>query len=168
MTAEHHGPVKTQNHLGRALHPSPSVIKEAMGEVDGFNAKFAVLITRLVGTMWCAYLFGVIALIGLGPALKPGGEGIIAWIAQTFLQLVLLSVIMVGQNVQSLAADARSANTYRDAETILDRLDLHTQGGLKAILDRLDEIAPPGTAPENAPGTLPGPSSGGKSPGAGA
>jgi hypothetical protein len=147
MTAEHHGPVKTQNHLGRALHPSPSVIKEAMGEVDGFNAKFAVLITRLVGTMWCAYLFGVIALIGLGPALKPGGEGIIAWIAQTFLQLVLLSVIMVGQNVQSLAADARSANTYKDAETILDRLDLHTQGGLKAILDRLDEIAPPATTP---------------------
>jgi hypothetical protein len=168
MTAEHHGPVKTQNHLGKALHPSPSMIKEAMGEVDGFNAKFAVLITRLVGTMWCAYLFGVIALIGLGPALKPGGEGIIAWIAQTFLQLVLLSVIMVGQNVQSLAADARSANTYKDAETILDRLDLHTQGGLKAILDRLDEIAPPGTTLGNAPGALPGPSSGGKSPGEGA
>ena len=165
MTAEHHGPVRTQNHLGKALHPSPSVIKEAMGEVDGFNAKFAVLITRMVGTMWCAYLFGVIALIGLGPALKPGGEGIIAWIAQTFLQLVLLSVIMVGQNVQSLAADARSANTYKDAETILDRLDLHTQGGLKAILDRLDEIAPSGTAPGNAPGAPPSPSSAGQPPG---
>jgi hypothetical protein len=118
------------------------VIKQAMGEVDGFNAKFAVLITRLVGTMWCAYLFAAIALIGLGPALKPGGEGIVSWIAQTFLQLVLLSVIMVGQNVQSLAADARSANTFKDAETILDRLDLHTQGGLKAILDRIDEISP--------------------------
>jgi hypothetical protein len=140
-------PVKTVHHLGKALHPSPRVIREAMGEVDGFNAKFAVLITRLVGTMWCAYLFAVIALIGLGPALKPGGEGIIAWIAQTFLQLVLLSVIMVGQNVQSLAADARSANTFKDAETILDRLDLHTQGGLKAILDRLDEIAPVAQSP---------------------
>ncbi len=157
-----HGPVRTQNHLAKALHPSPHVIKEAMGEVDGFNAKFAVLITRLVGTMWCAYLFALIALIGLGPALKPGGEGIIAWIAQTFLQLVLLSVIMVGQNVQSLAADARSANTYKDAETILDRLDLHTQGGLKAILDRLDEIAPPGTTLGSAPGGVPpGPSSSG-------
>ncbi len=140
-------PVKTGHHLGKALHPSPHVIREAMGEVDGFNAKFAVLITRLVGTMWCAYLFAVIALIGLGPALKPGGEGIIAWVAQTFLQLVLLSVIMVGQNVQSLAADARSANTFKDAETILDRLDLHTQGGLKAILDRLDEIAPVAQSP---------------------
>lgn len=162
-----HGPVKTQNHLAKALHPTPHAIKEAMGEVDGFNAKFAVLITRLVGTMWCAYLFAVIALIGLGPALKPGGEGIIAWIAQTFLQLVLLSVIMVGQNVQSLAADARAANTFKDAETILDRLDLHTQGGLKAILDRLDEIAEPGTALGHAPGAPPSPPSAGKPPGEG-
>jgi hypothetical protein len=141
---EHHprGPVKTEHHLAKALHPTPRVLKEAMGEAEGFNAKFAVLITRLVGTMWCAYLFAAIALLGLGPALKPGGEGIIAWIAQTFLQLVLLSVIMVGQTVQSLAADARATNTFRDAETILDRLDLHTQGGLRAIMDRLDEIAP--------------------------
>ena len=64
-----HGPVKTAHHLAAALHPSPTAIKQAMGEVDGFNAKFAVLITRLVGTMWCAYLFTIIALIGLGPAL---------------------------------------------------------------------------------------------------
>jgi hypothetical protein len=135
------GPVKTEHHLAKALHPTPRVLRQAMGEAEGFNAKFAVLITRLVGTMWCAYLFGVIALLGLSPALKPGGEGIIAWIAQTFLQLVLLSVIMVGQTVQSLAADARATNTFKDAETILDRLDLHTQGGLKAIMDRLDEIA---------------------------
>jgi hypothetical protein len=48
-------PVKTQHHLTKALHPSPAVIREAMGEVEGFNAKFAVFITQLVGTMWCAY-----------------------------------------------------------------------------------------------------------------
>jgi hypothetical protein len=136
------GPVKSLHHLGKALHPSPSELKQAIGEVDGANAKIAVLITRLVGTMWCAYLFALIALIGLEPALKPGGEGIIAWIAQTFLQLVLLSVIMVGQNVQSLASDARAADTFMDTELILDRLDVHTAGGLKAILDRLDQISP--------------------------
>jgi hypothetical protein len=135
-------PVKTQHHLAKALHPSPRVLKEAMGEAEGLNAKIAVLITRLVGTMWCAYLFTLVALVGLPPALKPGGEGIVSWIAQTFLQLVLLSVIMVGQNVQSLAADARSENTFKDAETILDRLDIRTQGGLKAILDRIDALAP--------------------------
>jgi hypothetical protein len=142
-------PVKTEHHLAKALHPSPRVLREAMGEAEGFNAKFAVLITRLVGTMWCAYLFAAIALLGLGPALKPGGEGIVAWIAQTFLQLVLLSVIMVGQNVQSIAADARSASTFKDAEAILDRLDVRTQGGLQVILERLDAIAPAVAAPSD-------------------
>ena len=134
-------PVKSVNHIARALHPSPSVIRQAMSEVDGVNAKFAVLVTRMVGTMWCAYLFAVIALIGLPTALNPGGEGIIAWIAQTFLQLVLLSVIMVGQNVQSLASDARAVNTFKDTETILDRLDIHTAGGLQEIVEHIDALS---------------------------
>ena len=53
------------------------------------------------------------------PALKPGGECIIAWIVQTFLQLVLLSIIIVGQNIAAAASDARSENTFKDAEAIL-------------------------------------------------
>jgi uncharacterized membrane protein len=132
--------VRTASYLHRALHPDLRALRRAMGEADGINAKLAVFVTNLVGTMWCAYLFTAIALLGLPTALRPGGEGIVAWIAQTFLQLVLLSVIMVGQNVQSLAADARANNTFRDTELILDRLDVHTDGGLKAVLDRLDEL----------------------------
>ncbi|HEY1778493.1 MAG TPA: hypothetical protein VGG41_20215 [Solirubrobacteraceae bacterium] len=108
-----------------------------MSEVDGVNAKIAVLITRLVGSMWCAYLFGIIAFLGLRPALKPGGEGIIAWIAQTFLQLVLLSVIMVGQSVESAASDARSQQTYEDTVKILDALDVNTEGGIRELRDEL-------------------------------
>jgi len=138
------GPAKTYTHLAVTLHPTPRRLKAAMGEVEGFNAKFAVLVTRVVGTMWCAYAFTIIALLGLPAALKPGGEGIIAWIAQTFLQLVLLSVIMVGQNVQSIASDKRAESTYDDSVEILDRLDVHTQGGiadLKAVLEeRLDAL----------------------------
>jgi hypothetical protein len=107
---------------------------------DGVNAKIAVFLTNLVGSMWCAYVFGLIALLGLRPALRPGGEGIIAWIAQTFLQLVLLSVIMVGQTVQSVASDARAQRTYDDTVTILDRLDVHTAGGLRDLAERLDRI----------------------------
>jgi hypothetical protein len=83
------------------------------------NAYLAVKITAGVGSMWCAYVFAIIALIGLPAALKPGGEGIIAWIAQTFLQLVLLSIIIVGTNIQSAASDQRAANTYKDAEAVL-------------------------------------------------
>jgi hypothetical protein len=131
---------KNHQHLAKALHPTPSVLKEAMSDVDGVNAKIAILITRLVGTMWCAYLFTLLALIGLGPALKPGGEGLIAWIAQTFLQLVLLSVIMVGQNVQSLASDARSEATFKDAERILDALDVRTEGGIHDILVAIEGL----------------------------
>ena len=108
-----------------------------MGEVDGLNAKIAVLIARVVGSMWCAYAFAIIAFLGLQPALKPGGEGPIAWIAQTFLQLVLLSVIMVGQAVQSAASDARSEQTYEDTVKILDALNVNTEGGIKELRDEL-------------------------------
>jgi hypothetical protein len=87
------------------------------------NAWLAVKITQAVGTMTCAWIFTVIALLGLPAALKPDGEGIIAWVAQTFIQLVLLSIIMVGQRVQGLAADQRADATYHDTEEILRRLD---------------------------------------------
>jgi hypothetical protein len=115
-------------------------LRAEVGRADGINAKIAVFLTNIVGSMWCAYVFAIIALIGLPPALKPGGEGIIAWIAQTFLQLVLLSVIMVGQNVQSIASDVRSQHTYDDTVQILDRLDIHTDGGLKDLADRIDRL----------------------------
>jgi hypothetical protein len=130
--------VKAHHIIGQAIS-----IRGLRGEVqraNGINAKIAVFLTNIVGSMWCAYVFAVIALIGLPPALKPGGEGIIAWIAQTFLQLVLLSVIMVGQNVQSQASDLRSQHTYDDTVEILDRLDIHTQGGLKDLADRIDAL----------------------------
>lgn len=131
-------PVKTRRHIGQAI--SLRGLRSDVQRADGINAKIAVFLTNIVGSMWCAYVFGVIALIGLPAALRPGGEGIIAWIAQTFLQLVLLSVIMVGQNVQSVASDVRSQHTYDDAVLILDRLDVHTAGGLKDLADRIDQL----------------------------
>jgi hypothetical protein len=101
-----------------------------------FNAWLAVKITDGVGTMWCAYIFAIIALIGLPPALRPGGEGIIAWIAQTFLQLVLLSIIIVGQNIAAASSDQRSENTYKDAEAILSEA-IEIQKHLKSQDDEL-------------------------------
>jgi hypothetical protein len=126
------------------------------------NAWLAVKITDGVGTMWCAYLFAAVALVGLPPALKPGGEGIIAWIAQTFLQLVLLSIIIVGQNIAAAASDQRSENTYNDAEAILSEaleIQRHLQAQdeeliatLKEALARLpapacSSVDPAGSAP---------------------
>ena len=132
-------PVKARHHIGEAI--SIRGLRVEMTKANGVNAKIAVFLTNVVGSMWCAYVFAIIALLGLPAALRPGGEGIIAWIAQTFLQLVLLSVIMVGQNVQSLAGDVRSQRTYEDTVQILDRLDIHTDGGLKDLADRIDGLA---------------------------
>ena len=85
----------------------------------GFNGRLAVLITNLVSTMWCAYVFAIIALISLPAALAGGTSAIVTWIAQTFLQLVLLSVIMVGQKVSARASDKQALQIYHDAEALL-------------------------------------------------
>ena len=79
------------------------------------------------GTMWCAYLFTILALISLPQAFHGGTATLISWIAQTFLQLVLLSIIMVGQKVAAQASDRQAYQTYKDAEAILhisDQLQL--------------------------------------------
>jgi len=102
------GPVKVVNQLPRET------------PWQRFNTWLAVKITAIVGTMICAYLFTVLALISLPSALKTANLLIIiAWIAQTFLQLVLLPIIIVGQNVQAAAADKRAEQTYLDAEAVL-------------------------------------------------
>lgn len=85
----------------------------------GLNGRIAILITDGVGTMWCAYIFAIIALISLPDAIKGGTAALIAWIAQTFLQLVLLSVIMVGQKVAAAASDKQALQTFKDAEALL-------------------------------------------------
>src|SRR5580704_13860156 len=127
-------PVKTRHHIGQAI--SIRGLRAEVTRADGLNAKIAVFLTNIVGSMWCAYVFAVIALIGLPPALRPGGEGIIAWVAQTFLQLVLLSIIIVGQNIAAAASDKRSENTYKDAEAILSEA-IEIQKHLKSQDDEL-------------------------------
>jgi hypothetical protein len=107
-----------------------------------FNDWLAVKITNGVGTMWCAYIFAIVAFIGLPTALKPGGEGIIAWIAQTFLQLVLLSIIIVGQNIAAASSDKRSDDTFKDAEAILSEaieIQKHLQSQDEMLIDALKD-----------------------------
>jgi hypothetical protein len=105
-------------------HPRLEARKEmfhrAKQGADGFNSKLAVRITNVVGTMWCAYAFAALALISLPAAIQAGTATLVAWFAQTFLQLVLLSIIMVGQKVASAKSDMQLEQTYRDAEALLE------------------------------------------------
>jgi hypothetical protein len=91
--------------------------------------------------MWCAYAFALFDLISLPEAIRGGAATIVSWVAQTFLQLVLLSIIMVGQNVQAAAADKRAEATFHDASATLHEV-AHVQGHLAAqdvLLTRIAE-----------------------------
>ena len=82
-----------------------------MPTISRFNDKIAIGITNGVATMWCAYVFAAIAFTSLPSVLAEHSvQADVQWVAQTFLQLVLLSVIMVGQKVQSEKLDAHVAS----------------------------------------------------------
>ena len=84
-----------------------------MSRLNNLNQKVATKITSFVSTMWCAYIFAAIAVISLPAAIKSGDPiVIVAWIAQTFLQLVLLSIIMVGQDASSKGMQQKIDETH--------------------------------------------------------
>lgn len=98
-------------------------------------------ITRLVGTMICAIVFTVLSLISLPTALKSHNLLIIVgWIAQTFLQLVLLPIIMVGQNIQGKHSEVMADEEFKTTQTTykdLEHLILMNQQQLE-LLVKLD------------------------------
>jgi hypothetical protein len=108
-------PCTTLHLTGRAPRP----VKVNDGRV-GINGKIGLAITTLVGTMVCGYVFAIVALLSLPSAITSHSLTIIiAWVSSNFLQLVLLPVIIVGQNLQAKASDQRAVNTYEDAEALL-------------------------------------------------
>lgn len=115
-----------------------------------FNTWLAIKISGGVGTMWCAYLFAAIALVSLPAAIRSGQLIIIvAWIAQTFLQLVLLSIIIVGQKVQGAASDKRAEQTYLDAEAVLHtalQIEEHLQAQDTFLGELADRVGTPAAA----------------------
>src|ERR1700687_78081 len=105
-----------------------------------FNAPLAVKITTAVGTMWCAYAFAALAFVSLPSAIRSGDAvTLVSWISQTFLQLVLLSIIIVGQNVLAAAADKRAEATYEDADAVL-HTSMAIQQHLAAQDAQIDKI----------------------------
>lgn len=124
VSARAPGPVKAADQ-----HPRDTPLQR-------LNAWVAVKITSAVDTMWCAYLFAALAFVSLPAAIRSGDPVIlVSWISQTFLQLVLLSVIMVGQNVLAAAADKRAEATYEDADAML-----HEAVKIQEHLDAQDHV----------------------------
>jgi hypothetical protein len=85
------------------------------------NNRIGLGITKRVGTMWAAYIFMALTLVSLPAAIATGNTlVIVGWVAQTFLQLVLLPIIIVGQNLQAHESEKRAIATYEDAGAILE------------------------------------------------
>lgn len=120
----------------RARTPPGGPAGPRCGWAAAFNDRVAVAITRGVGTMWCAYGFAALALISLPASLATGNAlVIVSWIAQTFLQLVLLSVLMLGGNIAARSADDRDERTFLDAEAVL-----HTALAIQEHLAAQDDV----------------------------
>jgi hypothetical protein len=134
----------------------PRLVKsrQVHGDVHGtsmfgkFNSQLAVLITKSVGTMWAAYVFVLIGLVSLPQAWHSFMRGDtvtgIGWLSQSFLQLVLLPIIIVGQNVISASQDAR-AEADHETLTALHTMNVRQLQMLEQqerILELLRDRAP--------------------------
>ena len=108
------------------LHPRPVPVnanvthQQKLGPLDRFGA----FITREVGTMIAAIIFTLLAVISLPAALATHDKIIIvAWIAQTFLQLVLLPIIIVGQNIQGKHTETMAEEGFKTTQTTYKDLE---------------------------------------------
>jgi hypothetical protein len=112
----------------------------------GLNGRIALTLTTVVGTMSCAYAFGLLALTVVPQAIQGGLLTTIQWVSQTFIQLVMLSVIMVGQNILGRASDKRAEMTYKDAEAIFaeeTQIQAHLlaqDAAINIMLDKVERI----------------------------
>lgn len=94
---------KSKSHP-RVVHP-----RELLKQNKSFNDRLAVWIATHVGSMYCFYLFNVIALLSAKAAFQTHNlVPIINWISSNWIQLVLLPAIMVAQNVAQAASDAKA------------------------------------------------------------
>jgi cytochrome c biogenesis factor len=118
------------------LHAPKNVnlLFEAEQAAAGINQKIAIVLTKIVGTMACAYVFTLLAIVGFPNLLGPNAAQYVQWISQTFIQLTMLSVIMVGQGLlgrkQELQAEESfqtTMKTYHDLEQAMEHLNAQDQ-----------------------------------------
>jgi len=149
-------PVLRSRHVHVATAAKLNVeLRKARGEVHGFNDNVAVIVPAVLGSMQFFWVCVVLALcslpavatavdselhLGIGLAsffpsflIKASLIALVAWIAQTFVQLVALPVLQVSNNAQMALAEEHTA-------VILDRLDCDTAGGLRTIIDAIDAL----------------------------
>jgi hypothetical protein len=139
LNFEHH----SHPHIEERKQAGPPKIRDRF---TGINGRIALILTTAVGTMWCAYIFAILALLVAPQAIHGGLLTFVQWVSQTFIQLVMLSVIMVGQSILGQASDKRAEMTYKDAEATFheaQQIQAHLEAqdaAMNAILERLEKL----------------------------
>jgi uncharacterized membrane protein len=134
----------------RKLKPPPKLADEHIG----VNGRLGASITRRVGTMWAFYLAAVtmaswmvLAGFAWGPLhqIDPYPFAFLLFLGN-IVQLLLMFVIMVGQQVLGAASDKRAVVTYQDAEAILHeclQMQEHLtaqDGALVRMIHRMEQL----------------------------
>jgi len=179
MSLHEHAP---HPHLKHRAEQGPATIASGQAGKSAaarFNTRAAVLVTRVVATMYCAYAFCALAFYGLPAALHNGPAGFVQWASSQFIQLVLLPIILVGSAVLAEASDRMAKRQFDDVEallhgqseqaahlaaqddkilalegaqaTALDRLDTRTEGGLAEVLAAVSALSAKLDAKDVAP-----------------
>lgn len=166
-------PVSPKTHRTRQLaslfqhNPFPhkprnvNVQHKAEQEASGVNTRIAVGLTKSVGTMWTAYSFTVLAIVGLLAILgwlPPLVALLVIWASQTFIQLVMLPILSVGQNVLGRHAELMAEeqfnttmNTYHAIEEIMQHLSAQDAELLRHTKMLIHLLSAAGITPEQLP-----------------
>lgn len=123
------------------LHPhipqDANRIHDLYVQASSFNVRFAVALTKATSTMWTAYVFCVLACLGLCGLfgwLNPFVYLLIGWASQQFLQLVFLPVLSVGQEVMTKKHEIHVDEQYNMMVKIT-----HDHEQFFAILSRIEK-----------------------------
>lgn len=117
-------------------------VRTQMRAEGGLNTRTAVWLTKRVGSMWTAYLFTLLAFVGLLGVLSllsPIVYTLVAWTSQTLIQLTLLPIIMVGQAVLGKHQEMISEKSFHDIEQIMNHLDSQ-DATILAIASKVEQM----------------------------
>jgi hypothetical protein len=147
------------HHLGDAASLGLKEARSLAGDCSGINRKTAIIVPAVLGSMPFFWFTIVLACLSL-PAVVEGfctevlktGQifpstitkaaliALIAWIAQTFIQLVALPVLQVSNNAQMAQQEEHTGAILKGVNLAADRLDVSTEGGLKTVVDEVKAL----------------------------
>ena len=156
-------PAKKQTTTLHTHTPRPHVVRnanhvhkekqQAQGVKGFFTTTIALWLTKNVGTMVCAYLFAVLAVAGF-PGFGATPTQYVQWTSQTFIQLVMLSVLLVAQNVIGKHAEVQADEQFKavmNTEHDTEQIAIHLGKQDELILQILKSIASAPPTPTQPP-----------------